>query len=74
MTSLSPREREIVVLVGRDALRYCDVAEQLGLHEGTVRSYVQRIMRKSGMSRPPREAMVMLYLREIGAIDTVYTD
>jgi DNA-binding CsgD family transcriptional regulator len=40
------------------------VAITMGLHIGTVRSYVQRIVRKSGVDREPRQLMVELYLRE----------
>ncbi len=72
--TLSPREREVMVLVGRDGLSYRDVAERMGLHEGTVRTYVNRIMRKSGMSRRAREAMVVLYMRENHVIGSAYND
>jgi DNA-binding NarL/FixJ family response regulator len=65
VTKLSPQEREVVILVGRDGLTWNTVALKMGLHLGTVRSYVQRIMRKSGVDREPRQAMVELYLREI---------
>ena len=64
VTKLSPQEREVVILAGRDGLTWKTVALTMGLHIGTVRSYVQRIMRKSGIDREPRQAMVELYLRE----------
>ena len=73
MTKLSPQEREVVILAGRDGLTWKTVALTMGLHIGTVRSYVQRIMRKSGIDREPRQAMVELYLREIHADDLVDT-
>ncbi len=72
MTKLSPQEREVVILVGRDGLTWKAVALTMGLHIGTVRSYVYRIRRKSGIDREPRQAMVELYLRGIegeGMID-----
>ncbi len=64
MTKLSPQEREVVILAGRDGLTWKTVALTMGLHIGTVRSYVQRIVRKSGVDREPRQLMVELYLRE----------
>ncbi len=64
MTKLSPQEREVVILAGRDGLTWNTVALTMGLHIGTVRSYVQRIVRKSGVDREPRQLMVELYLRE----------
>ncbi len=64
MTKLSPQEREVVILVGRDGMPWNTVALTMGLHIGTVRSYVQRIVRKSGVDREPRQLMVELYLRE----------
>ena len=67
MTKLSPQEREVVILVGRDGLPWNTVALTMGLHIGTVRSYVQRIVRKSGVDREPRQLMVELYLRGIDA-------
>ncbi len=67
VTKLSPQEREVVLLAGRDGLSWNTVALTMGVHVGTVRSYVQRIMRKSGVDREPRQAMVELYLRGIDA-------
>ena len=67
VTKLSPQEREVVILAGRDGLQWNTVALKMGLHIGTVRSYVQRIMRKSGVDREPRQAMVTIYEREINA-------
>ncbi len=73
MTKLSPQEREVVILAGRDGLTWNTVALTMGLHLGTVQSYVQRIMRKSGIDREPRQAMVELYLRDIRAGDMMDT-
>ncbi len=64
MTKLSPQEREVVILAGRDGLTWNTVALTMGLHLSTVRVYVQRIIKKSGINREPRQAMVELYLRE----------
>ena len=65
MTKLSPQEREVVILAGRDGLTWNTVALTMDLHLSTVRSYVQRIVRKSGVDREPRQLMVELYLREL---------
>ena len=65
MTKLSPQERELVILAGRDGLTWKTVALTMGLHIGTVKMYVQRIVRKSGTHREPRQLMVELYLREL---------
>ena len=65
MTDLSPREREVVVLVGRDGKQWKCVAQTMGVTLGTVRSYALRIMVKTGITRPPREAMVEIYFRRI---------
>ena len=65
MTKLSPQEREVVILAGRDGLTWNTVALTMGLHIGTVQMYVQRIVRKSGIHREPRQLMVELYLREL---------
>ncbi len=65
MTKLSPQEREVVILAGRDGLTWKTVALTMGLHLSTVRVYVQRIMRKSGINREPRQAMTEIYFRHV---------
>lgn len=75
MTPLSPREREVVELIGRDGAQWETVARLMGLHIGTVRSYAQRIMRKCNVNRAPRDAMVEVYWRYVAvtSADTVTT-
>jgi two-component system nitrate/nitrite response regulator NarP len=46
--SLSPRERELVSLV-RKGLRNRDIAEQLGVTEGTVKVYLHSVFEKTGV-------------------------
>lgn len=46
--SLSPRERELVKLV-RQGLRNRDIAEKLGITEGTVKAYLHSIFEKTGV-------------------------
>lgn len=46
--SLSPRERELVKLV-RQGLRNRDIAERLGITEGTVKAYLHSVFEKTGV-------------------------
>jgi len=46
--SLSPRERELVGLV-RKGMRNRDIAEQLGVTEGTVKVYLHSVFEKTGV-------------------------
>jgi RNA polymerase sigma factor (sigma-70 family) len=48
-SSLSPREREVVRLL-RAGKSYKTIAQHLGIHEGTVRTLVERAYRKLGVS------------------------
>ena len=47
--SLSPRERELVALVSQ-GLRNRDIAEELGITEGTVKVYLHSIFEKTGVA------------------------
>ncbi|HET7315856.1 MAG TPA: response regulator transcription factor [Sphingomicrobium sp.] len=47
--SLSPRERELVQLVRR-GLRNRDIAEKLGITEGTVKVYLHSVFEKTGVA------------------------
>jgi two-component system, NarL family, nitrate/nitrite response regulator NarL len=46
---LSPRETELVVLV-RQGLRNRDIAERLGITEGTVKAYLHSVFEKTGVA------------------------
>lgn len=46
--SLSPRERELVTLV-RQGMRNRDIAERLGITEGTVKAYLHSVFDKTGV-------------------------
>jgi DNA-binding CsgD family transcriptional regulator len=62
-TMLSPREREIVILLGNGSDRtYRDVATMLGIRLSTVRSHVDRIMARNPSSKRPRAAIRDLYI------------
>lgn len=54
--SLTPRERELVELV-RQGLRNRDIAEQLGVTEGTVKVYLHAIFDKVGVDNRTELAM-----------------
>ena len=47
--SLSPRERELISLV-RKGLRNREIAEQLGVTEGTIKVYLHSVFEKLGVS------------------------
>lgn len=47
--SLSPRERDLVQLV-RQGLRNRDIAEKLGITEGTVKVYLHSVFEKTGVA------------------------
>jgi len=47
--SLSPRERELISLV-RKGMRNREIAEQLGVTEGTIKVYLHSVFEKLGVS------------------------
>ena len=59
--TLSPREREILELVGRDGMSDKLIALRLGIGCGTVRTYIQRILARYPSAKRPRAALVDLY-------------
>ena len=72
--TLSPREREVVVKVGRDGKSYQEVADDLGISLGTVRTYVGRIMNRYPRPGRPREALVALYYTVHSSADSGIAD
>lgn len=64
---LSPRQREIVTLVGRDGLSYLGVARTLGISVHTVRTHVRAVVERANPAakRKPREVLVKLYYAEV---------
>ena len=57
----SPRQWEIIELVGRDGLRWDRVSATLEISEGTVRTHVSRVRQKVDSTRSPRDLMVAIY-------------
>jgi hypothetical protein len=64
--ALSPRQREIVTLVGRDGLAYAAVAEVLGISLHTVRTHVARFVDCVDAGNiKPRDALCTFYWQHI---------
>ena len=61
-TKLSPRQTEIVILVGKDGAGWATVARRMGIAYGTVISYARTIQLKTGtLDKKPRDAMAEVY-------------
>ena len=67
--TLSPRQLEIVVLVGRDGCQWETVARTLGIAIATVRSHTDKILLRYPSTKSPREALAELYWRVIATDD-----
>jgi DNA-binding NarL/FixJ family response regulator len=66
VTHLSPREREIVEMLGRDLSSYKTVGSRLRISVHTVRAYVRRIVERHDLrDQPAKTAMIDLYRREL---------
>jgi len=74
VTHLTPREREVVELIGRDGVGYKTVAKTLGISVHTVREHVRRVASRVESCRSPREAVVVIYHRERVAATGSTTD
>ena len=61
----SPRQSEIITLVGRDGLTYDEITSELGISRGTLQVQIARIMRKTRSIKTPRKAMVEAYWRHV---------
>ena len=71
--TLSPRQLEIVVLVGRDGCQWQTVARKLGIKITTLRSHTERILVRYPSTKSPREALSELYWRVV-ATDGDHSD
>ena len=63
--TLSPRQLEIVVLVGRDDAQWETVARKLGIALTTVRSHTEKILMRYPSDKSPRAALSELYWRMV---------
>ena len=59
--SLTDRQLEIVIMVGKEGKPWAQVCRELSCHPSTVRAHVRRVMKKMDIKRKPREAMVVAY-------------
>ena len=69
--TLSPRELEVLTLIGRDGMSYAEIAGQLGISESTVKSYVGRILGRYPSEKRPREALAEIYWRVVSTDDVL---
>ncbi len=60
---LSPRQRQIVELVGGEGLSWKAVARRLNISLSTVRVHVARLMERLGSTQRPRHAITTYYFR-----------
>ena len=67
--TLSPRQLEIVTLIGRDGVSSKLVASELGITKSTLESHMARIQAKYPSDKSPREAIAELYWRVVAAHD-----
>jgi len=65
---LSPRESQVVVLVGQHGLTYGEAASHLDISGRTVESYVGRILQRYPSSKRPRAAITELYYHTVGEV------
>ncbi|WP_432173226.1 response regulator [Streptomyces sp. Tue6028] len=61
LASLSPREREILVLIG-DGLTNREIGERLFLSEKTVKNHISRLLAKLGVQRRVQAAVLASHL------------
>lgn len=65
MQMFSPRQTSIIIAVGKDGLGYREVCLKLGISMGTLQTQIGRIQRKTGSTKPPRDAMLEAYYRNV---------
>ena len=72
--TLSPREREVVILLGDDGDRtYGDVARIMGIAISTVRTHVRSVLLKFPSPKRPRAALRDI-CRVLKAADGVFAE
>ncbi|MCW7943782.1 LuxR family transcriptional regulator [Streptomyces hygroscopicus] len=68
LASLSPREREILALIG-DGLTNREIGKQLYLSEKTVKNHISRLLAKLGVQRRVQAAVLASHLDAPGSHD-----
>jgi DNA-binding NarL/FixJ family response regulator len=63
LASLSPREREILVLIG-DGLTNREIGKKLYLSEKTVKNHISRLLAKLGVQRRVQAAVLASHLEQ----------
>lgn len=66
-SGFTPRERDVAALVARGLGNY-GIACAIGLTEGTVKVYINRIYEKFDLNRDDRHARVRLTLLYLGTV------
>lgn len=68
---LSPRMLEVIVLVGRDGLKYQDVADRLDISVATVKQYASMARQRLDSDDSPRHTFVRFYWRVLDGTEVV---
>jgi DNA-binding NarL/FixJ family response regulator len=63
LASLSPREREILALIG-DGLTNREIGKRLYLSEKTVKNHISRLLAKLGVQRRVQAAVLASHLEQ----------
>ena len=61
---MTPKQDEVVELIGRDGCSSKAIAARMGVTLGTVKSHIYDIAFKLNSPRKPREAILEYYLTE----------
>ncbi len=59
---MTPKQAEVVELIGRDGCSTKSIAARMGIHIGTVKAHIFDIAFKLDSPRKPREAILEYYL------------
>jgi DNA-directed RNA polymerase specialized sigma24 family protein len=65
---LSPREREVVLLLGGKGLTYREVGNQLGISSRTVETYAKRVLQRYPNSKKPQAAIAEIYYTVVSKV------
>ncbi len=62
---LSPREQQVIFLIGKYGLSYGEVGSHLGISGRTVETYVSRISSRYASKKRPRETITEIYYKVV---------
>lgn len=60
--TLTPRQHEVLRLVGRDQLTYRQAGDRLGIAEATVRNIARAVTAKSDLRGRTRSVLTRMYI------------